>query len=111
MTRQLNLAGVGSGFRLLLDFGCFHDELTDDQRRNEGREATAAAAPGAKMLLMAWTPARRRGPLPRGASREEIESAFAEWTIVDDQPMELPDNAPGYVRKADPRFYRLRLAS
>src|SRR5215210_2513893 len=35
---NLGPTGVGSGFRLLLDFGCFHDELTDDQRKDEGRE-------------------------------------------------------------------------
>jgi len=62
-------AGVGSGFQLLVDFGCFHDELSDAQRAEEGREATAAAAPGASLLLMAWAPGRR-GPLPRRASRE-----------------------------------------
>jgi methylase of polypeptide subunit release factors len=28
---------VGSGFQFLLDIGCFHDELTDDQRMAEGR--------------------------------------------------------------------------
>src|SRR5215218_4041239 len=61
-------AGVGSGFQLLVDFGCFHDELSDAQRAEEGREATAAAAPGASLLLMAWAPGRR-GPLPRGPSR------------------------------------------
>jgi SAM-dependent methyltransferase len=64
-------AGVGSGFQLLVDFGCFHDELSDEQRAEEGREATAAAAPDATLLLMAWAPGRR-GPLPRGASREDI---------------------------------------
>jgi hypothetical protein len=28
----LGATGVGSGFRFLLDFGLFHDELTDEQR-------------------------------------------------------------------------------
>jgi hypothetical protein len=46
---KLGTAGVGSGFELLLDFGCFHDELSDEQRKEEGREATAAAAPGATL--------------------------------------------------------------
>jgi SAM-dependent methyltransferase len=104
---DLDAAEVGSGFRLLLDFGCFHDELTDEQRNQEGREATAAAAPGATLLMMAWRPGRR-GPLPRGASREDIQAAFPEWSLIDDQAMNLPSGAPGYVRRADPRFYRLR---
>jgi SAM-dependent methyltransferase len=104
---DLDAAEVGSGFQLLLDFGCFHDELTDEQRNQEGREATAAAAPGATLLMMAWSPGRR-GPLPRGASREDIQAAFPEWSLIDDQAMNLPSGAPGYVRRADPRFYRLR---
>src|SRR4029079_3303211 len=41
---KLDPGRVGSGFQLLLDFGCFHDELSDEQRQAEGREATAAAA-------------------------------------------------------------------
>jgi SAM-dependent methyltransferase len=104
---DLGAAGVGSGFRLLLDFGCFHDELSDEQRKAEGRQATEAAAPGATMLMMAWEP-RRRGPLPRGASREEIQSALPDWKLVDEVAMKLPPSAPRYVRSAKPRFYRLR---
>ena len=99
-------AGVGSGFRLLVDFGCFHDELSDAQRADEGREATAAAVPGATLLLMAWAPGRR-GPLPRGASREDIDAAFPEWTVIDEEAMNVSD-APRYVRRANPRIYRLR---
>ena len=103
---KLDAAGVGSGFRLLLDFGCFHDELSDEQRREEGREATEAAAPDATLLMMAWKPGRR-GPLPRGASHEEIQAAFPEWKLIDDRAMDLPEGAPGYVKRAEPRIYRL----
>ena len=104
---ELDAAGVGSGFQLLLDFGCFHDELSDEQRREEGREATVAGAPGATLLMMSWKPGRR-GPLPRGASREDIQPAFPEWSLIDDQAMNLPSSAPGYVKRGEPRFYRLR---
>ncbi|MFI5025308.1 MAG: class I SAM-dependent methyltransferase [Solirubrobacterales bacterium] len=104
---ELEEIGVGSGFQLLLDFGCFHDELSDEQRAEEGRGATAAAAPGATLLIMSWKPGRR-GPLPRGAGPEDIQAAFSEWTLVDDEPMNVPTEAPGYVRRAEPRFYRLR---
>lgn len=103
---NLASAEVGSGFQLLLDFGCFHDELTDEQRVAEGREATAAAAPAATLLLMAWKPGRR-GPLPRGASREEIQAAFPGWKLIDEVPMHVPRGAPRYVRRAEPLFYRL----
>jgi len=104
---KLREAGVGSGFSLLLDFGCFHDELTDAQRAAEGREATAAAAPGATLLMFAMRPGRR-GPLPRGASREDIEAAFPDWEVVDEEAADVT-GAPGWVRRAEPRFYRLRL--
>jgi SAM-dependent methyltransferase len=104
---DLEAAGVDPGYRLLLDFGCFHDELSDEQRGAEGREASRIAAPGATLLLMAWEPGRR-GPLPRGASEEEIAAAFADWELVDHTPMDFPDAAPGYVKRAGPRFYRLR---
>ncbi len=102
----LESADVGTGFRFLVDFGCFHDALSDEQRVEEGRQASAVAAPGATLLLMAWAPGRR-GMLPRGASREDIEASFPGWTIVDEEPMDAY-GAPGYVRRADPTFYRLR---
>jgi SAM-dependent methyltransferase len=104
---KLDTAGIRSGFQLILDFGCFHDELSDEQRSQEGREATAAAAPGATLLIMSWEQGRR-GPLPRGASRDDIQAAFPEWTPIDDEAMDLPSGAPGYVKRARPRFYRLR---
>lgn len=102
----LGAAGIGAGFRLLLDFGCFHDELTDGQRAAEGREATAVASPGATLLIGAWKPGRR-GPLPRGASREDVERAFPVWELIEEHPADV-HGAPGYVRRADPRMYRLR---
>ena len=44
---KLGASAVGSDYPLLLDFGIFHDELTDPQRTAMGREVTAAprAAP------------------------------------------------------------------
>jgi hypothetical protein len=73
-------ATVGSYFRLLLHFGCFHDELTDEQRRAEVGEATRLAASPATLLMMAWARGRR-GPLPRGATRADIAAAFSAWEI------------------------------
>jgi SAM-dependent methyltransferase len=105
---KLRATGVGSGFPFLLDFGVFHDELTDAQRAAMGREVTAVAAPGATLLMVAWA-RRRRGPLPRGANRSDIEAAYPEWTVIDEQPFDVR-GAPFFkhMRKADPRFYRLR---
>jgi SAM-dependent methyltransferase len=105
---KLRATGVGSGFPFLLDFGVFHDELTDAQRAAMGREVTAVAAPGATLLMVAWA-RRRRGPLPRGANRSDIEAAYPEWTVIDEQPFDVR-GAPFFkhMHKADPRFYRLR---
>jgi SAM-dependent methyltransferase len=105
---KLRATGVGSGFPFLLDFGVFHDELTDAQRAAMGREVTAVAAPGATLLMVAWA-RRRRGPLPRGANRSDIEAAYPDWTVIDQQPFDVR-GAPFFkhMRKADPRFYRLR---
>jgi SAM-dependent methyltransferase len=105
---KLGSTGVGSGFPFLMDFGLFHDELTDDQRAAMGREVSAVAAPGATLLMLAWAPGRR-GPLPRGASRSDIEAAYPAWKVVDEVGHN-PSGAPLYrfVKKAEPRFYWLR---
>lgn len=62
------------------------------------------------MLMLAWTP-KRRGPLPRGAGRSEIEAAFPEWQVSDagatgfqaPKPIEL-------LLRPEERWYRLRRA-
>jgi SAM-dependent methyltransferase len=105
---KLHATGVGSGFRFLLDFGLFHDELTDAQRAAMGREVSAVAAPGATLLMLTWPP-RRRWVLPRGAGLADIEAAYPGWKVIDEDAVD-PTGAPlyRYVRHAEPRFYRLR---
>src|SRR5512144_151628 len=61
-------AGLGSGFRLVLDTGTFHG-LNDIPREAMGREVSAIAATDATLILDCFAP-RRRGPLPRGASQD-----------------------------------------
>lgn len=99
-------AGVGSGYRLLLDFGCFHDRLSDAQRAAEGRGVSAVAAPDASLLLLAVAPDQGRVG-SRGASRRDVEAAFPGWSIVDDVPMDTT-GAPAILQRTDPRFYRLQ---
>ena len=105
---KLRATAIESGYSFLLDFGLFHDELTDEQRAAMGREVSAVAAPGATLLMLAWAPGRR-GPLPRGVSRADIEAAYPAWTVIGEDTLDA-SGAPLYrfVRKADPRFYRLR---
>ncbi len=101
----LQAAGVGSGFRLVLDFGTVHG-LTQAQREAVGREVSAVAAADATLLMYAFAPGRR-GPLPRGASRGDIEAAYPGWKVIDEEACDV-SGAPRLFRKADPRWYRLR---
>lgn len=104
---RLSDAGVGSGFRLLLDTGTYHG-LDAAQRLAMARGIDAVAAADATVLLLAWQP-RRRGPLPRGADRAEIEASFPGWKVTDVEPSHF--EAPSPVEKLltpDEHWYRLR---
>jgi len=101
----LTSAGIDSGFRLFLDFGVVHG-LPAEQVRAVSREVTALASEDAAILMFAFSPGRR-GPLPRGIARDEIEQAYGEWRIADEVAFDLV-GAPRFVQKANPRFYRLR---
>lgn len=101
----LRTAGVGSDFQFVLDLGAIHG-LTNGLRSSVGREVSAVTAPGATMVLLAWVPARG-GPLPRGMSGEDVQTVFREWDLIAEDPAEVSE-APGFVKKAKPRFYRLR---
>ncbi|HEY8000788.1 MAG: class I SAM-dependent methyltransferase [Vicinamibacteria bacterium] len=96
-------AGVGSGFRLVLDTGTFHG-LAPAQRAAVGREVSAVAAADATVVLLAWNP-RRRGPLPRGVSQAGIEAAFPGWSVTDEGETGYPPPKP---LRAEERWYRLR---
>jgi SAM-dependent methyltransferase len=103
----LREAGVPSGFQLVLDTGTFHG-LNAAQREAMGREVSAIAAEDATVLVLGWTP-KRRGPLPRGVSHSEVQTAFPGWNVTEvgqtgfeaPKPIEL-------LLKPDERWYRLR---
>ena len=100
----LQAAGVGSGFRVVLDFGTVHG-LARTQSEAVGREVTALAAHDATLLMYAAAPGHR-GPLPRGLSHEEIEAAYPAWKTIADHPFDT-EGMPGPFKKANPRWYRL----
>jgi SAM-dependent methyltransferase len=102
----LRRAGVGDGFRLILDTGTFHG-LQPEQQIAMGREVTAVCAPDATMLLLVWP--RRIRPLIRGACRGEVEAAFAGWEITDVEAshFSLPKVLEAILRP-DEQWYRLR---
>jgi len=102
----LRAAGIGSGFRLVLDTGTFHD-LDSAQRDAMGREVSAVAAPDATVLLLVWP--KRRRPLIRGASRVEIEAAFSGWKVthVEASHFRLPKILEVLLKPGE-QWYRLR---
>ena len=102
----LRSAGVGSGFSFILDVECFN-HLSDSQREAVGREVDAVAAADASLLLLVWRRARR-GPLPPGASRADLEKAFPAWRIDGEWPYE--GELPGPLKSATPRWYLLSRA-
>jgi SAM-dependent methyltransferase len=102
---KLRAAGIGSGFRLVLDTGTFHD-LRSDQRQVMGREVGAVAAYDASVLLLAWP--RRVRPLIRGTSRSEIEAAFSGWKVTDIEPSHFRLPRPlDLLLCPDEHWYRL----
>lgn len=102
---SLATTSVGSEFRLILDFGVVHG-LSPAQVQAVAREVTAVATDDTTLLMYAFSPGRR-GPLPRGISREEIEQAYDQWTITNEEAFDL-NRAPRFVQKATPHFYCLR---
>jgi hypothetical protein len=105
---RLSEAEVGSGFRLILDTGTFHDFDTL-QQQGMARGVDALATEDATVILLCWP--RRFRPLIRGVSREEIEAAFAGWQITDVKPsfFKLPPPLE-WVLRPDEHWYRLRRA-
>ena len=102
----LRAAGIGFGFRLVLDTGTFHD-LNSAQRRAMGQEISAVAAPDATVLLLVWP--KRRRPLIRGASRDEIEAAFPGWKVTGVVASHFrPPKILQLLLRPDEHWYRLR---
>ena len=99
----LRAASVGSNFNLLLDMECLN-WLSDSDRSRMAQEVDEVAAPDATLLLLVWARARR-GPLPTGADRQDLETTFSGWRITDEHPYE--GVLPRPLKSIDPRWYRL----
>jgi hypothetical protein len=72
-----------------------------------GREVSAVCADDATVLLDCFAP-RRRGPLPRGASRADVERAFPDWEITDVVVADTEPEPIARLFKFEELFYRLR---
>ena len=71
---------IGSNFALIVDNGCLHS-MNDEDRYDYVREVTAAAAPGARLLLVEFIPGASFG-VP-GIDPAEVERRFADgWTLL-----------------------------
>ena len=97
--------GVGSDFRLVVDLGPVHG-LAPGEVKAVAQEVSAVTTDAATLLMYTFSPGRK-GPTPRGLSREEVEAAYAGWRVVDEEPFDV-SGMPAIFKKANPRWYRLR---
>lgn len=99
------LHNIGKDFKFILDTGTFHG-LTSEQKKAMGNSVTKVAGQDATILLLVWDP-KWRGPLPRGASRKEIEASFPDWTITHVEPAAAEPEKIYKILKANEQWYRL----
>jgi len=102
---ELNSTEIGDDYRLVLDTGTFHG-LNATQRKAMGKAVNKVAGQDATILLLVWDP-KWRGPLPSGASREEIETCFPDWMITHVEPAATEPEAIYKILKANEQWYRL----
>jgi SAM-dependent methyltransferase len=101
----LSSAGLGM-FDFFLDVGCFQG-LDAGRRLSEGEGVSALANPGATLLMFSFGPSRWRW-LVEGASRQEVQTAFAGWEMLAGEPADTA--GLGWpMNKTAPQWYRLRL--
>jgi cyclopropane fatty-acyl-phospholipid synthase-like methyltransferase len=83
---RLTELGIGDGYDLLLDLGCYHS-IPDAGRDAYVRGATAVAASGATMLLFCFIRRNGRGRFgPEGIARGEVQERFASgWDFAREQ--------------------------
>jgi SAM-dependent methyltransferase len=104
--------GVGDGYTLLLDFGCFHT-LPQDRRDAYVQSVSEVAAPGAMFLLFGFKRPPRLAPMQAGLTAEEVRERFADnrWELVSAEPVRA-DEIRAVSRRVDETFevwrYRLR---
>jgi SAM-dependent methyltransferase len=102
---RLRASDIETSFGLLVDNGCFHG-LDDHSRDAYLREVSGVAAPGARLVLMAFPTGGRR-PGPRGVDPPEIERRFSPaWTLIGSGPE--PSVSAAHPRWGSIRFYDLQ---
>jgi len=108
---RLQDLGVGEGFTLVLDFGCFHT-LPDDRRDPYVQGVSRAAADGATLLLYGFANPPRLAPMRAEFTPEEVRRRFGPegWELVTADRMSA-DAIVVAGRRVDDRFqlWRCRL--
>ncbi|PZR94329.1 MAG: class I SAM-dependent methyltransferase [Candidatus Nephthysia bennettiae] len=103
--------GVGEGYTLLLDFGCFHT-LPPDRREPYVESVSEVAAPGALFLLFGFKRPPRLAPMQAGLTAEEVRARFDNGWEVDSAEPVSTDEIQAVGRRLDKSFevwrYRLR---
>jgi cyclopropane fatty-acyl-phospholipid synthase-like methyltransferase len=90
--------GLEPGFDLMIDFGCFHG-LKPEQRDAYARGVTALAAPGARLLMMAF--GKAVPPVSAGVSEAELLTRFGDsWTLLWSHPDRSTDGTAAMKRAA-----------
>lgn len=90
---RLDAYGLGTGFALAVDNGCFHG-LSDEGRDGYVRAISAMVPTGGRLILAAFLEKPRRGP--RGVNRDEIERRFGPgWELLSSDIDETVSTRPG----------------
>jgi SAM-dependent methyltransferase len=108
---RLRDLGLGDGFTLVLDFGCFHT-LPADRRDPYVAGVSGVAAPGATLLLYGFARPPRLAPMRAGVSAGEVRERFVPhgWELVSAETM-TADAIEAVGQRADRQFelWRFRL--
>jgi SAM-dependent methyltransferase len=101
---RLHDLGVGDGYALVVDFGCFHT-LPEDRRNAYVSEVSSAAAPGATFLLYGFRRPPKPVPMHAGLTVDEVRHRFgpAGWHLVSAERTS-PETISIRARRAADRF-------
>jgi cyclopropane fatty-acyl-phospholipid synthase-like methyltransferase len=99
---KLDQVGIGGGYSLIFDLGCYHS-IPVAERDGYAQGVTAAASPGATLLLFAFAPGQMRFG-PTGTTRLELEAKFSAWTVE----QATRGSGPGRMSTMEVYWYRLR---
>ncbi|WP_333894224.1 class I SAM-dependent methyltransferase [Mycolicibacterium gadium] len=109
---RLHDLGVGDGYALIVDFGCFHT-LPEDRRPGYVAGVSEAAAAGATLLLYGFRRPPKAAPMHAGVTTDEVQQRFslAGWELATADRMP-PEALGAAVRRTADRFelwrYQLR---